>query len=237
MSEAPQKLSLETPAVLVGGGRLDAAQLKALGGTWPVVAADGGADAAARAGLRPALVAGDFDSISSPQLFSGSRVVELRDQDRTDFAKALDLTDAPLVIGLGLLGKRLDHTLAATNTLALAGGRAVVLLDRRDAVFFARGAVTLDLEPGDRVSVWPLQGQSFAGSKGLVWPLDGLRLEPAGMTGTSNRVAEGGGRVEIVPEDGGGGGYLVILDSGRLAAAVGAVAPAWEGAVRQLALP
>ena len=236
MSAEHPKLSLETPVVLVGGGRLDEAQLRALGGAWPVVAADGGADAVARAGLKPALVAGDFDSISSPQLFSGSRVVEMPDQDRTDFSKALDLVEAPLVIGLGLLGKRLDHTLAATNTLALAGGRAVVLLDRLDAVFFSRGVVAMDLEAGDRVSVWPLQGQAFAGSKGLVWPLDGLLLEPASVTGTSNRVAEGDGRVEIVPEEG-GSGFLVILDSGRVAAAIGAVAPAWEGPVRQLALP
>ena len=236
MPAVPAKLSVETPVVLVGGGRLDEAQLKALGGAWPVAAADGGADAAARAGLKPVLVAGDFDSISSPQLFSGSRVVEVPDQDRTDFAKALDLIEAPLVIGLGLLGKRLDHTLAATNTLSRAGGRPVVLLDKRDAVLFSRGAVAMDLEPGDRVSVWPLQGQSFAGSKGLVWPLDGLHLEPAALTGTSNRVAEGDGRVEIVPSDG-GSGYLVILDAGRVASAVGAVAPAWEGPVRQLALP
>ena len=236
-SGAASGLSAETPVVLVGGGRLDAAQLKALGGAFPVAAADGGADAVADAGLAPALVAGDFDSISATENFAGSRIVPAPDQDRTDFSKALGLIDAPLVIGLGLLGRRLDHTLAATGTLARfgagPGARPVVLLDRYDAVFFADGGVSLALEAGDRVSVWPLHGQRFTGSKGLAWPLDGLFLQPGGMTGTSNRVAGGDGRVEITPEDG-GSGYLVILEARRVAAAIEAVAPAWAGPVREL---
>ena len=237
------RLSSKTPVVLVGGGRLDNGQLKALGGAFPVAAADGGADAAAAAGLEPALVAGDLDSISDPASFPNSRVVETPDEDRTDFAKALDLIDAPLVIGLGFLGRRLDHTLAATGTLAEAGAGArsgagvpVVLLDRHDAVFFARGQVSLALAAGDRVSVWPLHGQGFTGSAGLVWPLDGLFLQPGGMTGTSNRVVEGDGRVEITPEED-GSGYLVILDAGRAEAAVKAVAPDWAGLVGGLLSP
>ena len=177
MPGTADRLSSKTPVVLVGGGRLEEGQLKALGSAYPVVAADGGADAAAAAGLEPALVAGDLDSISDPANFPESRVVPVPDEDRTDFAKALDLVDAPLVIGLGFLGKRLDHTLAATGTLAEIGAGTgappIVLLDAFDAVFFARRPVTLGLAAGDRVSVWPLHGQGFTGSTGLVWPLDG----------------------------------------------------------------
>ena len=236
MSEPLPELSVDTPVVLVGGGRLDEAQLKALGSGFPVAAADSGADAAARAGLEPALVAGDFDSISATENFPGSRVVPAPDQDRTDFAKVLGLVEAPLVLGLGLLGRRLDHTLAAAGVIAAAAPRPIVLLDRYDAVFFAGGTVSLALEAGDRVSIWPLQSQAFAGSKGLEWPLDGLLLEPGGRMGVSNRVADGAGGVEIVPEEG-GGGYLVILEAGRAAAAVGAVAPGWADAVRRLLEP
>ena len=236
MPKAPAELSVETPVVLAGGGRLEASQLAALGGEFPVVAVDGGADAVAAAGLSPAFIAGDLDSISNPGGFGGTRVVETPDQDRTDFSKALALVDAPLVIGLGMLGRRLDHTLAATDTLARAGPRPVVLLDRHDAVFYSRGAVSLGLEAGDRVSVWPLHDQAFAGSKGLVWPLDGVSLRPGVRVGTSNRVAAGDGRVEIVPE-GDGSGYLVIVAAGRAAAAVAALAPDWAEPVGRLLAP
>lgn len=228
------------PVILVGGGRLDSAQLQALGGEYPVVAADSGADAVRAAGLAPALVAGDFDSISSPANFPTSRVVPTPDQDQTDFAKALGLIAAPLVIGLGFLGRRLDHTLAATNTLARSAAQApakpVVLVDRYDAVFFSQASLSLELEPGDRVSIWPLREQAFVASTGLEWPLDGLAMQPGGITGTSNRVSAADGLVTITPAEA-GSGYLVIVGIERLVPVVRAIAPDWAPALAQLSIP
>ncbi|MEX0860479.1 MAG: hypothetical protein WD017_06040, partial [Cucumibacter sp.] len=49
----------------------------------------------------------------------------------------------------------------------------------------------------------------FAGSKGLVFRLDGLTLAQGERIGTSNQAS--GGRVEIVPAAGDAMPYLVIL--------------------------
>jgi thiamine pyrophosphokinase len=239
MTDKDSMLISDRPVIIVGGGRVDHGQLKALGAEFPVVAADSGADTVVEAGLTPRLVAGDFDSISSPENFPDSAVIPTPDQDQTDFAKALDLINAPLIIGLGFLGRRLDHTLATTSTLASSQSVPVVLLDRYDAVFYADAPVALDLEPGDRVSIWPVHGQGFTASTGLEWPLDGLFMQPGSVIGTSNRVradlVDGAG-VTITPGDG-GSGYLVIVAAERLPAVIGAVCPEWAGEAAQLLFP
>ena len=218
-------LKFNTPVLLVGGGRIDTAQLARFGETLPLVAADSGADIARSCGIEPVAVIGDMDSISSTDAYPSSQVLVTPDQDKTDFDKALAGLDAPLVLGLGFLGKRLDHTLAAINTLAKHDPRPIVLLDRHDAVIFCRSGVDLHLVIGDRFSIWPLSRQAFVSSSGLEWPLDGLVMHAGGQIGTSNRVAGNAGRVEIAAGE--GEGYLVIVDSGRLEAVLNAVAPQW----------
>lgn len=217
------------PVVAVGGGRIDAGQLRRLGAMFPVVAVDSGADAATAHGIAPQLITGDFDSISSLDDFPADIQVPTPDQNFTDFSKALLLIDAPLVIGLGFLGRRLDHTLATTNTLA-GSPLPVVLLDRYDAVFFCHGPLALELQQGDRLSIWPLREQGFEGSEGLQWPLDGLTFTPGGRVGTSNRVAAENGRVDLRPSPG-GSGYFVILDASRISEAVAALVPHLEGVI------
>lgn len=219
-------LEFQEPVVLIGGGRVDTAQIARFGDRFPLIAADSGADVARSCGFEPVAVIGDMDSISSPDAYPSSQVMPTPDQSRTDFDKALALVDAPLMLGLGFLGRRLDHTLAAVNTLARHHPRPVILLDRYDAVIFCRGDIDLDLTPGERVSLWPLEQQSFTGSAGLEWPLDGLAMRPGGQIGTSNRVAAGDGRVAIRAAD--GDGYVVVVDSGSVAALAGAVIPAWQ---------
>lgn len=217
----------------VGGGRVDAAQLQRLGALFPVVAVDSGADALKTHGLAPELITGDFDSIASLDAFPRDIQVETPDQNHTDFSKALMRIDAPLVIGLGFLGRRLDHTLATTSSLAKAP-LPVILLDQYDTVFFCHGALALELRQGDRVSIYPLREQAFEQSTGLEWPLNGLTLSPGERVGTSNRVAAKNGRVDLRPSPG-GSGYFVILDSANIQPAVAAVAPHLEGVVPPLA--
>ncbi len=219
-------LEFQEPVLLIGGGRVDTSQIIQFGEIFPLVAADSGADVARSCGIEPVAVIGDMDSISSPEAYPSSQIMLTPDQARTDFDKTLSAVQAPLVLGLGFLGRRLDHTLAAMNTLARHHPRPVILLDQYDAVIFCRGDISLDLASGDRVSIWPMEGQLFKGSEGLKWSLEGLSMRPGGQIGTSNHVATADGRVVI--ESGEGDGYLIMLESTSLAALVGCVAPAWE---------
>ena len=80
------------------------------------VAADGGANAALRAGVRPDVIIGDLDSIlpATRKKYSGSRILRLRRQDNTDMEKALDFIarSGPAEVAIaGATGGRIDFTL------------------------------------------------------------------------------------------------------------------------------
>jgi thiamine pyrophosphokinase len=210
--------SSRTPVTIVGGGPVEGAEIAELMAIAPgLVAADGGAAAALKAGVMPQAVIGDYDSIDtvSRAAIPAARQHVINAQDSTDFDKVLAAVEAPLFLGLGFLGGRLDHELAVLSSLVQRAGKNVVLLGCEDLVFHhpaAAGALKLDLEPGTRFSLFPLRPVTGT-SRGLHWPIDGLNLAPGGAIGTSNRVA--GGPVELTFHN---DGMLVILPRSCLAA-------------------
>jgi len=178
------------PITLVGGGSLRKSDLRAAMRHAPrVVAADSGADAAFAAGAEPEVVIGDLDSLSAAgrARIPMDRQHLITEQDSTDFDKALRSIDAPLVIGVGFLGKRLDHQLAACNTLVRYPDRRAVLTSADSVVFLAPPEIALDLAAATIVSLFPL-GAVEGWSEGLVWPIGGLNFTPDGGIGTSNRA-------------------------------------------------
>jgi thiamine pyrophosphokinase len=142
--------------------------------------------------------------------------LHLPEQITTDFQKCLRMTQAPVTLALGMTGKRLDHTLAALSAvLQYAGERALLLVDEVDVALAVVGSFRFAAAAGERVSIHPLVRVGFERSTGLVYPLDGLVLEPGGLLGTSN--AGMGGMVEIVPAGGDARTpWLLILPKARL---------------------
>ncbi len=215
--DAPDGLPLvfEGPIAIVGGGNVDPALLRALAKYGVMlVGADGGGDAIGAAGLVPAAIIGDLDSLEDRAAWeSRTRVIHIPEQITTDFQKALYSTKARVTLALGMTGKRLDHTLAALSAvLQFAPERRLVLIDEVDLAFAAVGGFGFEAEAGERVSIHPLVRIGFARSSGLFYPLDGLVLEPGGLLGSSNAAT--GGRVEIVPVD--STPWLLILSKERL---------------------
>ena len=209
---------------LVAGGPVSARDLaQALARAPVVVAADGGADRALALGQTPVAVIGDFDSIGdAARVLPAAALHRIAEQETTDFDKALRSIRAPFVIALGVLGGRLDHELAALSTLVAQAGMPVVALGPKDVVFAAPARLTLSLRAGDRLSLYPLAPVRGT-SRGLDWPIDGLRLAPDGRLGTSNRVTSG--PVSLTFD---AGGMLVILPRARLDAALDAISPCWR---------
>jgi len=145
-------------AIVVADG--DSPDRAALDAAWPgwasevgiVVAADGGARAAERLGLRLDAVVGDLDSLGD----EAAGVLEARGVDVRRAPAAKDETDAELavleavargatrltVVG-SLGGRRLDHELANVALLAHPS-----LHDRPAAILDARARVTLLRAPG-----------------------------------------------------------------------------------------
>lgn len=112
------------------------------------------------------------------------------DQDSTDFEKALVHSPAEFVLGLGFLGARIDHELAALHVLRKFAQRRVILLGERDAVCIAPPRIVLDLPEDTRVSLFPLEPMR-ATSRGLRWPIDDIAFCPTRRVGTSNKVSDG----------------------------------------------
>jgi thiamine pyrophosphokinase len=207
--------------VIVGGGTVDIdllQELYASGGH--VVGADGGADAIVAAGLKPELIVGDFDSLKNPHSWLGkTRLMQIAEQETTDFEKSLYSTRAPVTVALGMTGRRFDHTLAALDAVAkYAHRRRIVLVDEEDVALGLTASFSFKVEPGERVSIHPLQPVAFWRSEGLKYPLDAVKLAPGVRTGTSNEALTG--PFTIVPEEGVHAPYLLILPRTYLASLI-----------------
>ena len=207
-------LTYERPVILVGASPVPVGpDLAALPGDWPLVAADGGANALLDLGRRPEMVIGDMDSAGT--LPNDLPRMALSGQDDTDLQKCLARIETPLLVGLGFLDGRFDHGLAAIHALMMLDHeRPVILVGTHDVLLRVRADVSFHAEPGQRVSIWPLGRQSFGVSQGLRWQLDGLTMEAGSLIGTSNEAT--GGTVTI--RCGAGNGYAVMLPRESLAA-------------------
>ena len=192
------------PVMLIGGGFWDSKSSRTMVDSFSgVICADQGGRAALDAGITPDLIVGDMDSFTGP--FEG-QVVHLAEQDTTDFEKCLYTVQAPLYVGYGFLGGRLDHELATLSTLTRYPEKNIILIGEKDVCFLCPPKITIKIDKGARFSVFPM-GDVEMCSTGLEWPLDGLKMSPTTQIATSNRAsndqvtlsAEKGHAIAIVP--------------------------------------
>ena len=176
-----------------------------------VLAADGGAAHCLAAGIAPEAVFGDMDSLDLLGLegLDPATLHRVSEQDSTDFDKALRHIEAPLILGVGFTGARLDHQLAVYNVLVRRPDRACIILSDTDIAFLCPPVLRLPLDEGTRVSLFPM-GLVEGTSHGLKWPINGLTFTPDGRVGTSNEAT---GEVEITVT---GPKMLVILPKSAL---------------------
>lgn len=207
-----------TGVTLIGGGSVRRSDLlEALEHAPCLVAADGGAENSLRHNLVPEAVIGDLDSLGDDlrARLPADSIHRVREQETTDFDKVLRSVRAPFLLGVGFLGRRLDHQLANLNVLVRRSGQACILIGKHDVAFAVPKAVGLTLPPGTRLSLFPFRAVTGR-SQGLEWPIDNLRLAPDGRVGTSNNV-DRSGKVLLEFES---PGMLVILPRSTLAAAI-----------------
>ncbi|MCT8159807.1 thiamine diphosphokinase [Pseudoruegeria sp. SHC-113] len=186
-------VSVSGPILLLGGAPVDNLAISELLATLPnLFAADGGgARAALDAGYCPRAVIGDMDSLDAATrealLAGGADLIEVAEQESTDFEKCLQRLRAPLIYGAGFTGARLDHTLAAFTALVRHADQRVILVGEEDVIFLSPAEIELDVPAGTRVSLYPM-GAVRGRSDGLHWPIDGIDFAPNGRIGTSNRA-------------------------------------------------
>jgi len=195
------------PAILLGGAPFAASDLAQAGRHSKVyIAADGGANQALAYGITPQTVIGDMDSITHENkgLIPPDQFHHIAEQDSTDFEKCLTRIKAPVIIGLGFLGARMDHQMAVANALVRFAHQRCVLLGPEGVMFLLPPYIRLDLPEGTVVSLFPMM-PVMGTSEGLKWPIDGINFAPHGRIGTSNQAL---GPVEITCDE---PGLLIML--------------------------
>lgn len=206
--------------LILGGGDASVADVhRALTHVGAVVCADGGAHLARAAEVLPAAVVGDFDSLSAEDRahFAPETLWQNDDQDTTDFQKCLAVSEAPVVLAVGMLGGRLDHQLAAISAI-LREPRPVFLIGAGEVTCNLPMSFTMPLPPWTAVSLYPMRPTRVT-ARGLVWPLSGTTMAPDGLIGTSNRML--GDTLEV---DTDGPGVLLTVPEAHLGALITAFA-------------
>lgn len=180
-------------ALVIANGELPSADtLQELLAEYPlIIAADGAADQALARGIRPDIVVGDLDSVTPDGKGRVAQVVEVRDQNRTDLEKAVEVAiqrGARTITIVGATGGRLDHTFANLSVLKTFAGTADVRLrDDRFDVRHAGDGCTLDVPAGTMVSLVANGTARGVTTGGLRWNLDGVDLA-FGTRGIHNEV-------------------------------------------------
>lgn len=209
---------------LIGGAQVSQSILsEALKYGENVVCADGGADTALWACLNPVAVIGDMDSASEAAKDAYGDVLHpIPEQNSTDFDKCLRNIEAPLIIGVGFLGDRVDHMLACLHVLLKYRDKPVVLLGDHDVVFIAPSHIRLTLPVGSRLSLMPLPG-ARVDTRGLRWEVKDGAMSLTQFIGTSNEVAAPVVELRAM------GGLGVILPPEALGAVIDALTDAARG--------
>lgn len=161
-----------------------------------VVCADGGANVAARLGIRPDLIIGDCDSVmpKTRGQFASVPLLQISDQENSDLEKALDYVlnrKIRSVMVLGATGKRADHAFANLSILAKYRKKLDVRFRDDDGEIFAipkRWSGEVGRET--IISLLPLGKCSGITTKGLKFPLKNESLQPGVREGVSNVSVE-----------------------------------------------
>ena len=172
-----------------------------------VLAADGGANALARLGVRPDTVVGDLDSIEADtkSWIGEERLFHHPDQDKTDFDKALTFAFENLGIDrltvLGALGNRLDHTIGNLGILAReARGSNLMLVTEKEWVLATATPADLEANPGETWSFWTFDPGVQVTLEGVRWPVENAPLTVGDHPSISNEAT--GTMVRVLPKGG-----------------------------------
>ena len=173
-----------------------------------LIAVDGGLAHLADLGLAPDLIIGDLDS-ADPQQVQHYREqdIEIRqfpiDKDQTDLELAIDAALHMLpgkIRILGALGGRIDQTLG--NIFLLTQSKLekidIRLINGDQEAFLIWNTAQLEGQPGQRVSLLPLQGAvTGIRTHGLKYPLEDETLYPDQTRGISNLMEQERAAIEI----------------------------------------
>jgi len=202
VNKIDKTLRYSQPVILVGPADFDIGFYQKLSDQgYRTVAADGGANRLYDCNIMPEAIIGDLDSLNNRDDFdSTTKIIQIHEQETTDFEKCLNHLDAPAILAMGFTGKRLDHTLSNIHTITkFHKSKNVLLVGSDDVSFVYSGNYNSPMEAQTTISIFPLQPIEFSKSEGLVFTLKRLNMGIGHFVGTSNRT--NGSKLLISPTD------------------------------------
>lgn len=222
----PIRASYQTPILLVGGGDIAWDVFDTIQNcNYPIIAVDAGARHLLDRNITPDLVIGDLDSFDAEKHpIQNTKIIQVPEQDTTDFEKALYSIEAPLYLAFGFWGKRLDHSLAALHVLTkYRSSKQTLLIDSVDLLFNPQGPFHLSCPIKTRISVVPFDTVAFENSKGLKYSLNGLTMKTGTAGGFSNESTQAELSIEPFLND--KDNYGVIMPNGALSSVMARLTP------------
>ena len=170
-----------------------------------VIACDGAIEALDKAGITPAAIVGDLDSIPScyrERYADRNNIVE--DQEINDLTKSVRFahrSGEQEVLILGATGLREDHTLGNISLLMDYAPlfRRIEMLSDYGIFTPLRQTTTLASDPGTQVSLFSLAPSGTISTTGLRWPIRDRPLT-AWWQGTLNEATGDNFTVALSPE-------------------------------------
>lgn len=177
--------------ILIGNGDFfPSSTFNYLSEIFPIVAVDGGANTCKQLNIIPETVIGDLDSCSSKNLTffreRGVSIKHIKEQDTTDFEKALYSINTDIYFCFGFTGGEVDHELSLLHIIRKYNYKKIILFSENQLFFLLPNKGKLVVTIGERVSFFPIKTSLFDSSTGLKYPLNGLALEQGKVIGTSN---------------------------------------------------
>lgn len=168
-----------------------------------IICADSGYINAAKIGLVPDLVIGDFDSSKRSGVPDGVPVRELPvEKDRTDLHECLVTAmeeGATEVVVFGARGSRLDHSMAAISLLRLGLERGVNirLVDECNEVFLIDKEAVIPQKKGYKLSLLPMTPVKGICTEGLYYPLQNAEMDWGNPYGVSNEFIDETAKITV----------------------------------------
>lgn len=186
-----------------------------------MIAADSGMNFLHRNGIKPDVIAGDFDSVASDSLnaFSERADVEMlrlnpiKDDTDTEFViREAIRRGATEIVLLGATGTRLDHVLANINLLGvgLEEGVQIQLVDAHNRIRMIEDALEIEKAEqfGAYVSILPVKGDAKGVTlEGFKYPLDDADVKCFSSLGISNEIKENKAKISVKS------GTLLVIES------------------------
>jgi thiamine pyrophosphokinase len=163
----------------------------------------------------PHVLLGDFDepidTVWVLMEFPSIKIVHTPDQNKTDFDKAIEYVIAQgykKIIGLGLTGRRMDHTLNNMSSMGKYNEQAYIqLVDDYSIVECITRVYNKEHKKGTKISLLPLGEVQGVITQNLKYTLMNEPLTLGTRTGNSNEVAQDGAVIITISK-----GKLLVME-------------------------